>query len=156
MDLAPIPDGGTADNAGMDDSTTASPVEPGPIASGTEAHLISISRLQHVDGVDVSLLRLRGVVRAPTTEEFRSRLSEAGTRSPYLVVDLSELGYITSTGLSLLLMQAEAQRRRKGWLRVVAPSAAVAMILDLSGVGQTLAPLGSAEDAISDLRMRAA
>jgi anti-anti-sigma factor len=156
MDLAPIPAAGAADNAGMDDMTTAGPAEPRSLASSTEAHLISISRLQHVDGVDVSHLRLRGVVRAPTTEEFRSRLSEAGTRSPYLVVDLSELGYITSTGLSLLLMQAEAQRRRKGWLRVVSPSSAVAMILDLSGVGETLAPMGSAEEAVSDLRMRAA
>lgn len=147
---------GAADNAGMDNAKTASPVEPRSIVDGTESHLISISRLQHVDGVDVSHLRLRGVVRAPTTEEFRSRLTEAGARSPYLVVDLSELGYITSTGLSLLLMQAETQHRRQGWLRVVAPSAAVAMILDLSGVGESLAPLGSAEEAVSDLRVRAA
>lgn len=148
--------GGPADNPGMNDTKTTSPVEPRSIVDGTESHLISISRLQHVDGVDVSHLRLRGVVRAPTTEEFRSRLSEAGIRSPYLVVDLSELGYITSTGLSLLLMQAETQRRRDGWLRVVSPSAAVAMILDLSGVAETLAPMADAEEAVSDLRVRAA
>jgi hypothetical protein len=30
------------------------------------------------------------------------------------------------------------------------------MILDLSGVGETLPPLGNAEDAVSDLRVRAA
>ena len=121
-----------------------------------EAHLISISRLQDCNGVEVSHLRLRGVVRASTTDEFRSRLGDAGSRSPYLVVDLSELGYITSTGLSLLLMQAEAQKKQQGWLRVVAPSSAVAMILDLSGVAETLPPLASSEDAIRELRSRTA
>jgi anti-anti-sigma factor len=122
----------------------------------TEAHLISISRLQHHEGIEISLLRLRGVVRAPTTEEFRARLSEAGTRSPYLVVDLSELGYITSTGLSFLLTQAEVQRRRQGWLRVVSPSPTVSMIFELSGVAKSLPPLASPEEALREFRSRAA
>jgi anti-anti-sigma factor len=121
-----------------------------------EAHLISISRIRRAGDAEVSVLRLRGAVRTTTAEELEQRLSEAGERSPYLVVDLSELDYVTSTGLGHLLTQAAFQERRHGWLRVVSPSSAVAMIFELSGVGESLQIFGSEERALDDLVSRAA
>ena len=119
--------------------------------AATEAHLISISRIQSREGTDVSFVRFRGAVRGPTIEDFRARLADAGSRSCFLVVDLSELDYVSSTGLSLLLMQAETQERRGGWLRIMTPSAAVSMILELSGVAKTLPPARSEEEALESI-----
>jgi len=84
------------------------------------------------------MLRLRGVVRQPTTQDFESRLAEAGTRSRFLVLDLSELEYVNQSGLGILLDQARLQERRGGWLRVISPSPAVGMILQLSGATEGL------------------
>ena len=121
-----------------------------------DGHLISISRIQKRDGTDVSWLRLRGTVRGTTAVDFQTRLKEAGMRAPYLVVDLAELDYLNSTGLGMLLFQAEAQERRGGWLRIVAPSSAVAMILRLSGVAEKLSLYLDAEGALRDLPTLAA
>jgi len=122
----------------------------------TDAHLISISRVRVLETEEASILRLRGLVRSSTQEDFRSRLSEAGQRSPFLVVDLSELDYLNSAGLGMLLLQARRQKTRSGWLRVVAPSPAVAMILKLAGVDRELPVHPREEEALSDLRARAA
>ena len=121
-----------------------------------DGHLISISRIQNREGIDVSWLRLRGMVRGTTASDFQTRLKEAGMRAPFLVVDLAELDYLNSAGLGMLLFQAEAQQRRGGWLRIVAPSSAVAMILRLSGVAETLPLFVDAEGALRDLPTLAA
>ena len=122
----------------------------------SDAHLISISRIQKRAEGEISMLRLRGSVRGSTSTDFRGHLDEAGLRSPYLVVDLSELEYINSTGLGMLLRQSEIQERRKGWMRVVAPSPAVAMILRLTGVAEKLSLHSDEEGALRDLPARAA
>jgi anti-sigma B factor antagonist len=121
-----------------------------------DAHLISISRIRKRAEGEISMLRLRGSVRGSTSTDFRTRLDEAGLRSPHLVVDLSELEYINSTGLGMLLRQSKIQERRKGWMRVVAPSPAVAMILRLTGVAEKLSLHSDEEGALRDLPARAA
>jgi stage II sporulation protein AA (anti-sigma F factor antagonist) len=119
-------------------------------------HLISISRLARVGAVEVSIQRFRGTVRESTLEDFRKRLAEAGERAPFLIVDLSETEYMSSTGLGLILGQAGIQEARGGWLRVVAPSPAVSMILRLSGVSETLPSWRDEAEALRDLAPRAA
>jgi anti-anti-sigma factor len=119
-------------------------------------HLISISRLTCVGKVEVSVQRFRGTVREPTLEDFRNRLAEAGERAPYLIVDLSETEYLSSSGLGLILEQARIQETRGGWLRLVSPSPAVSMILRLSGVSETLPFWTDEAEALRDLAPRAA
>lgn len=119
-------------------------------------HLISISRIQVHDGYEVSVLSLRGAIRGATADEFRSRLSEAADRALHLVVDLSELGYINSSGLGILLEQNQLQLRRGGWLRLAAPSPTVRMILELSGVADVLTPRESVESVLRELEDRRA
>jgi len=122
----------------------------------SRAHLISISRLSVRNGIEVSVQRFRGAVRQATIHDFESRLREGGERSPYYIVDLSELEYIEAAGLGRLLEQSVAQARRGGWLRVVAPSSAVEMILKLSGVSDSLFMAATEDDALRDLPERAA
>lgn len=121
-----------------------------------DAHLISISRIHTAATREVSVLRLRGMVRDATGADFRARLQEAGVRSSLLVVDLSELEYLNSAGIGMLLHQARIQDRRGGWLRIVAPSSAVAMILKLAGLQESLPIHDDLEEAVRDLRTRAA
>ena len=104
----------------------------------------------------MSVQRFRGAVRESTLDEFRDRLTEAGERAPFLLLDLSETEYLSSTGLGLILGQAEVQEARGGWLRLVAPSPAVSMILRLSGVSETLPPWRDETNALRDLASRAA
>lgn len=120
------------------------------------SHLISISRIQNAAGREISVLRLRGAVRDTTAVDFRARLTEAGARSPHLVVDLSELEYLNSAGIGMLLGQVRNQERRGGWLRVVSPSSAVSMILKLAGLGESLPVHADLDEAVRDLRPRAA
>ncbi len=124
--------------------------------SEDQAHLISISRLVRRHGLTVSVQGFRGSVRTSTVEDFRLRLSQAGDRSPYLIVNLSGLDYIGSTGLGALVAQAKIQERAGGWLRMVQASPSVAMILEVSGISRVLPLLTGEEDALRDLPVRAA
>ncbi len=120
------------------------------------AHLISIARLHVENGTEVSILRLRGAVAGCTQAEFRERLGAAAERSPYVVVNLHELEYLSAEGVGILLEQSNLQDRRGGWLRLVDPSRTVSDILMLSGAGGALAPLPSEDDAVREMAARAA
>lgn len=120
------------------------------------AHLISISRLRRERGVEVSVMSFRGAVRETTEDDFRRRLEEAGERSPYLMVVLSDLEYVSPVGLEHLLTQARVQKRRGGWLRIVSPSPEIAMILEVSGAAAELRAAATERDALRDLPSRAA
>jgi anti-anti-sigma factor len=121
-----------------------------------ENHLISMSRIRVHSGTEVSCLRFRGSVRKPSEEMFARRLADAGSRAPYLVVDLSEMEYLCSSGLGILLEQAVLQERQGGWLRLVSPSPTVSMILRLSGAASSLAWFAQETEALDDLPSRAA
>jgi len=119
-------------------------------------HLISMSRVRMHQGHEVACIRFRGSVRKLTEESFRERLEEAGRRATHLLVDLSELEYLCSSGLGVLLEQSAIQERHGGWLRLVSPSRTVSMILRLSGAAQSLAWFTTEDDALDDLRGQAA
>lgn len=120
-----------------------------------DSHLISISRMSRIEGTEISMLRLRGAVRGLTSNDFRSRLDEAGRRSPFMVVDLSELEYMNSTGMGMLLSQARVQKGRDGWLRLVAPPGGVSMLLRVAGVAGELHLFGDEAEALRDLEKAA-
>jgi anti-anti-sigma factor len=119
-------------------------------------HLISMSRLRSHSGRQVSCVRFRGCVRKLTEDAFRRRLDEAGRRAPHLLVDLSEVEYLCSSGLGILIEQSAVQERQGGWLRLISPSKTVSMILGLSGAASSLAWFAAENEALDDLRGRAA
>ena len=118
-------------------------------------HFVSMTRLATFHGVAVSCTAFRGVVRDGTVYRFREYLEQGGRRSPYLLVDLSGVTYLSSTGLGLLVDQARYQERIDGWLRVVNPSPPVKMILDISGLAHVLCPVPTIEDGVKDLAQAA-
>lgn len=114
-------------------------------------HFVSMTRMATFHDVSVCCTAFRGVVRDTTVYRFREYLEQGGRRSPYLLVDLSGVTYLSSTGLGLLVDQARYQERLNGWLRVVNPSNPVKMILDISGLAGVLSPVPTIEDGVKDL-----
>ena len=121
-----------------------------------DSHLISLSRIRLHHGRDVAVIRFRGSVRKLTEDSFRQRLDESGRRAAHLLVDLSEVEYLCSSGLGILLEQSAIQERHEGWLRLVSPSETVSMILRLSGAAASLAWFSTEDEALDDLRGKAA
>jgi anti-anti-sigma factor len=91
-----------------------------------------------------------------TEDSFRQHLDESGRRAPHLLVDLSEVEYLCSSGLGVLLEQSAIQERHGGWLRLISPSRTVFMILRLSGAAPSLAWFSAEDEALDDLRGQAA
>jgi len=114
-------------------------------------HLVSITHIRDEAGGEVVEVAFRGSVRSHTVDIFRDSLERAGENAPYLLVNLAELEYLSSTGLGVMLQQSRRQEKRNGWMRIVSPSATVTMILGLSGVSDILASAGSPEEALRDL-----
>ena len=82
----------------------------------------------------------RGELDLVTVDGFRAELAEAvGQADRGVVVDLSEVSFIDSTGLGALVEAYNRLRRRRGQLTVVAPAGSVAaVLLNLSGLSARL------------------
>jgi anti-anti-sigma factor len=119
-------------------------------------HLVSITKLTKHYDTQVSSVEFRGVVRDQTVSQFREYLEQAGKRSPFLLVDMSRVSYLSSTGLGMMVAQARFQGNMDGWLRVVSPSPTVSMILNLTGVSESVTPVPSIEAGVLDLSTKAA
>lgn len=96
---------------------------------------------------------LNGSVDAHTVERFRSTLddlSEAGTFR--IVLDLSQMEYISSVGLNVLV-NARVQRRKLGGdLILVAPQPHVLTIFKMLGLLEILSFADTVEHAWTRLR----
>lgn len=74
---------------------------------------------------------------APTLREALARAvdeSRAGT----VLVDLSGVNFMDSTGLHALIWASRAAEQRGGWLRLVSPSPQVTRIIALTDLSQLL------------------
>lgn len=88
------------------------------------------------------------MVSGPTLRETVLREVEAG--SPRVVVELSRIAFMDSSGLGALIGCLKSAREKGGDLRIVAPSTQVSMVLRLSNVDTILPPYESVEAAYRD------
>jgi anti-sigma B factor antagonist len=120
-------------------------VPPGDLPDA--APVLTVSAEQREGGVVV--LRVAGeidLVTAPQLEESVTRaLSE---RPKVLVVDLTEVGFLASAGMSVLLA-AHHQAGEDTDLRVVASGSATFRPLDLTGLAQALSIYPSLRAALA-------
>jgi anti-anti-sigma factor len=94
-------------------------------------------------GGDATRLLLRGELDLATVEKLRTALEEELARSRHLVLDLSELVFIDSSGLRELY-RATTASRRDGWrLELVGTQGDVLQTIRMSGMDQVL-PLADA------------
>ncbi|MGA1838161.1 STAS domain-containing protein [Herbiconiux sp. 11R-BC] len=85
------------------------------------------------------------MVSGPPMREVVKRSIDAGR--PRVVVDLSRVPFMDSSGLGALISCLKSAREAGGDLRIVSPSAQVSMVLKLSNVDKILTPFASVEEA---------
>ena len=99
------------------------------------ARSLSITVAQ--DG-DRLVLISRGDIDADAEQHFLDFLLAALDQSPSVVVDLKDIGFMDSSGLSALVGAVHSARQRGRAVTVRDPSGPVVKILELSGVSQIL------------------
>jgi anti-sigma B factor antagonist len=97
-----------------------------------------------------SVLAVRGVGRlnmvsaAALRETVADALTTGRTR---IVIDLSGIEFVDSSGLGALIGCLKSARQAGGDLRIAQPTAQVAMVLRLSNLDRVLKSYGSTEEA---------
>jgi anti-sigma B factor antagonist len=100
---------------------------------------------------DVSVIAPQGELDIATLPDFRAALSDAASRPvETLLVDLSEVSFIDSSGLGAVVEAGDRLRRDRRRLAVVAPpGTAAAVVLELTGLRGRL-PIFATRDAALD------
>jgi anti-sigma B factor antagonist len=114
----------------------------GAALGGREGWVISMALFEATtsaaDGRVV--VSLAGECDLTTREELTTVLLAAVDIAPVIVVDLTGLRFIDSSGVHGLITGHHAARRQGHRLHVVNAGGAVAGVLELTGVGELLAP----------------
>ena len=100
---------------------------------------------------DITVIAASGklnMVAAPQLRDVvRRSIAEGSAR---LVVDLSDVAFLDSSGLGALVACLKSARQAGGDLRIAAPSEQVMMVLQLSNLDRVLARFDTAGDAYRD------
>jgi anti-sigma B factor antagonist len=100
---------------------------------------------------DIAIVRGAGKLNMVSAPELRAvvvgAISEGAHR---IVVDLSAIDFMDSSGLGALVGCLKSARQAGGDLRIAAPSTQVSMVLRLSNLDRVLASFDSAEAAYRD------
>jgi anti-sigma B factor antagonist len=102
-------------------------------------------------GATYSVVVLAGEVDATNSDELYGVLESVVTQEPrLLIVDMSELSFMDSTGLRMLLRSSRALDQQGGVLALAAPQVSVARVLQLTRADQLIPVYESVADAIAD------
>lgn len=84
------------------------------------------------DGIRV--LTLAGEIDRDTVQALRQALDASGTTRPRIVVDLSRVTFMDSTGINIFIAAHRALTQADGWIRLAAPTEAVMRLLQIVGI----------------------
>jgi anti-sigma B factor antagonist len=99
---------------------------------------------------DVAVLHLTGELDADTAMTLNSKLADLLERPvPRIVVDLSELKFCDSVGLSVFITSKQVIAARGGWLRFAAANEFLTQLLETVGLSRYFAMYPQVEDAIA-------
>ena len=102
-------------------------------------------------GATYTVVVLAGEVDATNSDELYSVLESVVTQQPrLLIVDMSELSFMDSTGLRMLLRSSRTLDQQGGVLALAAPQVSVARVLQLTRADQLIPVYQSVADAIAD------
>lgn len=73
----------------------------------------------------------------------------AGSASPRVVVDLSDVTFVDSTGLAMLVETRRGVETTGGWVRLVLPQDAVLKVLRITQLDRVMSIHGSVDEAIA-------
>lgn len=104
------------------------------------------ARLDSFDGVAV--MSVVGEVDVATAPRFAACLDEVPVTAPMLVIDLSEVSLLDSTGLGVLLKCNE--RTGGGRVRLVAPSPQLRKVFAIVALDQVLPIFATLTEALAE------
>lgn len=87
------------------------------------------------DADNIAVVKVVGEVDVASVESLDSELKAvAAAGSHHIIVDLSAVDFIDSTGLGVIVKALKEARDNQGWLRVVAQSDRVTKIFSITGL----------------------
>ena len=113
-----------------------------------------LARVERVEGEQqgtLCLVRVHGEVDLSNAQEVSAAIGNAmGQEARRLVVDLSDITYLDSAGVALLLRLAERLRARRRQLYLVVPRGSpVRRVLDFTGLPRVIPLEARLEDALA-------
>ena len=97
----------------------------------------------------VRVLGVRGEIDVATSPEMRCHLVEMLADRPELViVDLTDVTFIDSTGLGVLVEAVTTARAGDGDLRLVVTQPKIIKLIELTGLDQVFSVVSSANQAV--------
>ncbi|MGW4488529.1 STAS domain-containing protein [Amycolatopsis sp. NPDC004368] len=107
-------------------------------------------RLSHDRVGAVRIVRAAGEVDAATTEALHeAAMVGSGDGPTTLVLDLSEVTFLDSAGLTVLVRVERKQRAQGGTLAVVTRNRAVLRVLEITGLDRSLTILSDVDEALA-------
>src|SRR5580704_13123218 len=104
--------------------------------------------LKTEDGGGTLIFKLRGSLDLATSPTVRAALSEAtGNGSHHLIVDLTQLEFLDSTGLGVLIGAHRRTTESGGSLRLIVGDGPILRLLNITGLIAVFAVYHSLEDA---------
>lgn len=99
---------------------------------------------------DFPVVRVVGEIDLATAPELRDRLAEIPSDAGAVVIDLSEVTFLDSTGLSVLVASWKriSEGREHGDIRLVVTRPAIQRVLDVTGLAQVFGVFATLEEAI--------
>ncbi|MHC4293994.1 MAG: STAS domain-containing protein [Planctomycetota bacterium] len=95
------------------------------------------------------IVRIRGSVEISDAEAVQARLEELAKRkTPVIVLDLSGMSFICSSGLGAIIVGHLKMRKHEGQLRVVNPQPAIRELLETTRLNKLFPPYNSVEQAL--------
>ncbi len=96
-----------------------------------------------------TIVTLGGYIDLSTGPQLRDVLEAAAKTAPFLIVDMSRLGFMDSTGLGVLIDTYRHLGKRGGTLAIAAPQPIVAKVLAISGLDLVLNVHPSVAEAVA-------
>lgn len=107
--------------------------------------------LRTEDGGETTIFKLRGSLDLATAPSVRAALSEATEQGGnHLIVDLTQLEFLDSTGLGVLIGAHRRTAERGGTFRLIVHDGPISRLLNITGLVTVFAVYHSLEDARRD------
>ncbi len=107
--------------------------------------------LKTEDGGDTLVFRLRGSLDLATAPTVRAALTDATDNdSHHIIVDLTQLEFLDSTGLGVLIGAHRRAAEHGGSLRLIVRDGPISRLLNITGLIAVFAAYHSLEDARAD------
>ena len=99
---------------------------------------------------DVAVLHLKGELDADTATKLQSALADLLERPvPRIVVDLSDLKFCDSVGLSSFITSKQVITARGGWLTFAGANPFLTQLMETVGLSRYFAIFPEVEDAVA-------